>query len=76
MRKRDIKLIEKDVGIEQEDKGNLQEQFQLPEPPLRSQPPFFGQPPLGSQLPLGGEPVQVPEELSRFLNVVIKIVEK
>jgi hypothetical protein len=70
MRKRDIKLIEKDVGIEQEDKGNLQEQFQLPEPPLR------GQPPLGGQLPLGGEPVQVPEELSRFLNVVIKIVEK
>jgi hypothetical protein len=70
MRKRDIKLIEKDVGIEQEDKGNLQEQFQLPEPPFR------GQPPLGGQLPLGGEPVQVPEELSRFLNVVIKIVEK
>ena len=61
MRKRDIKLIEKDVGIEQEDKGNLQERFQLPEPPLRGQPPFFGQPPLGGQLPLGGEPVQVPE---------------
>jgi hypothetical protein len=76
MRKRDIKVIEKDVGIEQEDKGNLQEQFQLPETPLRGQLPFFGQPPLGGQLPLGGEAVQVPEKLSRFLNVVIKIVEK